>query len=451
MLAAIEEELEGEPFVAIGVHSPKFPNERDADMVREAVRRYGITHPVVVDSDHAIWQRYGVRAWPTLVLVDARGYVVGGLSGEPPRDRLLEAIRDVIATAKRDGATSDHALPLRREPVPPGSLAYPGKVIAAEDTIFVADTGHDQIVVARADGSEGFRVGDGQAGFRDGPIAEARFRHPNGMALAGDTLYVADTGNHAIRAVDLSEGTVRVVAGTGRMGRGVPMAAVPGTEAELRSPWDLAWDGARLYVAMAGSHQIWSYDPRAPGLIGPFAGNGRELRIDGPAATAAFAQPSGLALAEGVLYVADSEISTVRAIEDLDAKQPRVRTVCGSGDLFGFGDGDGVGDEVLLQHPIGIAAGDGALYVADTYNHKVKRVDPATGRCETLFGSVEPERLPEVPPGYSLKPAQRDIPAFFEPEGLSVRDREILVADTNNHRVVAVTLATGERRALLGG
>jgi hypothetical protein len=199
---------------------------------------------------------------------------------------------------------------------------------------------------------------------------------------------------------------------------------------------------------MAGSHQIWALEP-AKELVWPFAGTGYETRVDGPAHEAAFAQPSGLALVGESLYVADSEISSIRAVDDLDGNAT-VRTVCGSGELFGFGDRDGVGDEVLLQHPLGIAAGDGALYVADSYNHKVKRVDPATGECRTLYGNGRPERLPELFPGAALHAASPEEPAFFEPEGLAVHGGDLLVADTNNHRIVAVDLTSGARRVFLG-
>jgi DNA-binding beta-propeller fold protein YncE len=448
VLAAVEREFEDAPFVAIGVHSPKFPTERDEHAVREAVRRYGVTHPVVVDSGMRVWQEYGVNAWPTIVLVDAKGYVVGSGAGEPDVATLSKAVRQVLDAGERDGALSDHALPLKREPAPPGALSYPGKVIVHGELIVVADTGHDQVVVCDAEGRELSRIGDGQPGMADGGSAAARFRHPNGLAAEGDTLYVADTGNHAIRRVDLRTGGVTTVAGTGERGRGI----VPGGNARaiaLRSPWDVAWDGELLYVAMAGTHQIWVYDPSVE-EIAVFAGTGHERHNDGPAPVAAFAQPSGLALMDGALYVADSEISTIRAITDLHGRAT-VGTVCGSGDLFGFGDRDGVGDDVLLQHPIGIAAGDGVLYVADTFNHKVKSIDPATRECRTLFGDGEPERLPEVVPGYELPRGDPLTPSFHEPEGLALRDGELLVADTNNHRIVAVRIADGSRRAIVGG
>lgn len=442
MLAAVERELEGEPFLAVGVHSPKFPNERDPEMVREAVRRYGITHPVVVDSGMAIWSQYGVRGWPTLVLVGPSGHVLGMASGEPDGDALVRSVREVIAAAP--GPLGGPPLPLRPEPAPPGSLAYPGKVEASGDRLVVADTGHHQVVVADAEGAELLRVGSGLPGFADGGPGEARFHHPNGMAADGDRLFVADTGNHAIRAVSLATGEVSTLAGDGVMGRR------PGT---LRSPWDLAWDGRRLFVAMAGSHQIWVLDP---GGSGPrvFAGAGPEAGRDGPAARACFAQPSGLALLDGRLYVADSEISSIRVIDRLD-EDPFVRTVAGSGDLFGFGDRDGTGIRALFQHPMGVAAGDGRVFVADTFNHKARVLDPASGTVTTLFGDGSPERLPEVVPGRPLRPASPGGPAFFEPEGLAWRPGggagELVVADTNNHRVLAVALDGGGRRVLMGG
>ena len=435
MLAALERDLEGEPFLVVGVHSPKFPNENDAAMVREAVRRYGATHPVVVDPGRRIWDEWGVRGWPTLVLVDETGRIVAAGSGEPDGEALGDAVRQLVELGHREGTVRDGALPLRPEPVLPGSLSYPGKVIVGGDRVFVADTGHGHVVACDRDGAEVRRL--------------EGFHHPNGMALAGNALYVADTGSHTVKRVDLEDGSIETVVGTGEMSRELARGAYPARDVPLRSPWDLAWNGDMLFIAMAGSHQIWFYDPEDE-LAGPYAGTGHELRRDGRPDRAAFAQPSGLAVMDNSLYVADSEISSIRALDGLGTSEETVRTVCGSGELFGFGDVDGTGDAVRLQHPLGIAAGDGALYVTDSYNHKLKRVDPATGECVTLFGNGDPERLAELFPGAPLAPASPDVPAFHEPEGVAVADGELLVADTNNHRVVAVDLATGARRVFLG-
>jgi DNA-binding beta-propeller fold protein YncE len=322
---------------------------------------------------------------------------------------------------------------LRQEPERGHRFRYPGAVATAPDgRIFVADTGHNEVVVLDPEGAELLRVGAGD------------LNRPSGMVLAGDTLYVADTGNHAVRALDLASGRMTTVAGP-----------------PLRSPWGLAWDGRRLFVANAGTHQIWVYDPATAEAL-PFAGTGVEGGRDGDAEEAWFAQPSGLALMDGVLYVADAETSSIRAISDLEApapRRPRVRTICGAGDLFGFGDRDGVGPAAELQHPIGLAAGAGAVYVADTFNHKLRWIDPATGSCRTLAGGDGSELDPDPLPGSRLAPAQPDAPAFLEPEGLAISQpptppgplagkAELIVADTGNHRVLAVAIAGGARRLL---
>jgi DNA-binding beta-propeller fold protein YncE len=255
--------------------------------------------------------------------------------------------------------------------------------------------------------------------------------------VAGATLFVADTGNHAVRAVDLESGEVTtVVAPDAQEGR------------PLRSPWGLAWDddGNRLFIAAAGLHQIWIFDP-ATKQAGPFAGTGVEGGRDGEASEAWFAQPSGVALADGVLYVADSETSTIRAISHLD-RGPRVRTVCGAGDLFGFGDRDGAGPAAELQHPLGVAGCAGTLYVADSFNHKIRAVDPATGRCRTLFGGGGPELDPGTTDA-ELSAARPGVPAFSEPEGIAALEGRLLVADTGNHRILEVDIADGRRRAIL--
>ena len=419
MLAAIERELADEAFLVIGVHSPKFTAQRSPEMVKEAIRRLGVTHPVVLDPDAAITHSFGVRGWPTMTLVGPDGTILGQVSGEPEPQALLQALREVLDLARREGALSPRPLPLHPDPGDDHRLLFPGAVAAGADRLYVADTGHGAVVACDAQGNELQRYPAGQ---------------PHGLAVAGDgTLFVADTPNHAIRAFPQQQTT----------------AAPP-----LRSPWGLAWhpDSRRLFIANAGTHQILVHDPAA-NTTTIFAGTGVEGGRDGDAEQAWFAQPSGLALLDGVLYVADSETSSIRAISDLD-KRPRVSTVSGEGDLFGFGDRDGTGPAAAMQHPIGLTAGDGTLYVADTFNHKIRSIDPWTGNTRTIFGGGGPEIDPGTPTGSDIGPAQPDQPAFSEPEGLAWRPHdggELIVADTGNHRVLSVRLADGARRVLLGG
>jgi len=415
-LERIEKRFAGKPVVIIGVHSGKFDAEKDPARIRQAIGRYGITHPVVVDSSFSIWKRYHVSGWPTLVLIDTDGRIASASSGEPKRGMIGDVIQLMLDRAKKRGTLAKHPVRIKvPKQADTGPLAYPGKVaVAANGHIAIADSNHHRILIVAATGKQLAAIGSGIQGSVDGDFAAAAFNRPHGLVFGdhGRTLYVADTENHELRRIDLVKRRVTTIAGTGFKGRGDKDHG-PATSVALRSPWALALRGNDLYVAMAGAHQIWRYDIKAK-TIGVFAGSGTENIMDGDAATAAFSQPSGLSLRGDTLYVADSEVSAVRAI---DLRSKRVRTLVGTG-LFDFGDTDGAGDKVRLQHALGIVATRGGVYVADTYNNKIKRLDPKTRRMTTVVGSPDAKKT------------------LFEPGGIAaLANGRLLVADTNNHRL----------------
>lgn len=424
--------------VVIGVHSAKFTNERKIDNLRHILVRYDIDHPVVNDANFAIWRSYGARAWPTMVLIDPEGYVVATASGEGKGDAFDRAIAAVIQVFDEQGKIDRRPIAVtpERERLKASTLAFPGKVLADErgQRLFIADSNHHRIVVAGFDGRILTEIGGGgsardfELGDEDGPFEAARFYRPQGMALDGDLLYVADTENHTIRAANLVTRTVTTVAGSGRQaGWGADGGAA--RESSVNSPWDLALDGRLLFIAMAGSHQIWVMD-LTRGLVFPYAGSGQEARVDGRVADAAFAQPSGVAIDGRTLYVADSESNIVRAI----ALPPvnLVTTIAG-GDLFEFGHADGPGDKARFQHPLGVVTAAGLLYVADTYNHCIRQVDPATRAVKTFSGAGD-EGSADGPPRAAR---------FYEPGGLSATSDALYVADTNNHDIRRVALKDG--------
>lgn len=411
--------------VVIGVHSAKFDNEKDSESIRQAILRHDLEHPVVNDANFAIFNAYGARGWPHFTLVDPEGNIIGSTSGEGNYERFVAAIDATIRKfdAKIDRKEKTWALEKAKEQ--PGELAFPGKVLATADRIFIADSHHHRIVITDPSGRIQDSVGGPEEGFQDGPYSKARFNAPQGLALREGTLYVADCDNHAIRAVDLRSKSVTTVAGTGKQlwgGQGgSPL------EAGLNSPWDLAIDQNRLYIAMAGDHQIWLFD-LAANRIGPFSGSGREKLVDGPHAIACFSQPSGLSLGNGRLYVADAEVSGVREL-DPDPKG-KVRTILGTG-LFDFGDKDGVGDEARQQHVMGVLWHRGQLYIADAYNHKIKVVNPSTRAVRTFLG--------DGTKGKTDGKAAR----FQEPNGLSAWEDRLYIADTNNHLIRVCDLRSG--------
>lgn len=428
------EEKYADELVVIGVHSAKFENEGETDNIRRIIQRYELAHPVINDKDFQVWQLYGANAWPTFVLIDPAGEVVGYQSGEGIYDLFDEILGTMVVEWADEIDPTPLALVLERDSLVDSPLLFPGKVLAdvAHDRLFIADSNHNRIVVTDLTGRVQAVIGSGPAGLRDGSFESAQFFRPQGMTLADEnTLYVADTENHALRRVDLAAGLVATVAGNGTQVY-LRVDSAPAGETGLNSPWDVLYHDGLVYVAMAGQHQLWVYDP-AGETIRLFAGSGREELRDGPLLQGGLNQPSGLATDGRLLYFADSEASAIRSA-DLDPAGA-LATIVGTG-LFDFGDVDGVGDAVRLQHPLAVAYQDGLLYVADTYNSKIKRVDPAARRVQTLFGG---------PAGWQDGPE----PRFDEPGGLSVAGDRLYIADTNNHAVRVADLATGEVTTLV--
>ncbi|XP_056897596.1 NHL repeat-containing protein 2 [Takifugu flavidus] len=446
--------------VVVGVHSAKFPNEKVLDNIRSAVLRYDICHPVVNDSEACLWHELEVSCWPTLVFLGPRGNLLFSLVGEGHRDKQMLFSAAALRYYKERGLLKTHTVPIRlfRDSLPPSILSFPGK-IAIDDgnkRLAIADTGHHRVLMVSTTGQLLQVIGGPESGRKDGDLSEASFNSPQGVAIKGDTVYVADTENHLIRKIDLSAGKVSTLAGTGEQGTDKDGGA-PGPEQPISSPWDVTLgtaggdEGNVLWIAMAGTHQIWALfleDGKLPkgseskaGTCLRWAGSGNEEnRNNSYPHKASFAQPSGLASAPeepwSCLYVADSESSTVRT---LALKDGAVKSLVGGErdpmNLFAFGDVDGKGVDAKLQHPLGVAWApqQSRLYVADSYNHKIKVVDPKAKQCSTLAGTGEA--------GDAFGPAFHQS-LFNEPAGICVGSggKLLYVADTNNHRVKVLDL-----------
>jgi len=418
--------------VVIGVHSAKFENEKNSESIRKAILRYGLRHPVVNDADQKIWNAYDCSSWPTLVLIDPEGNFLGQTTGEGKYELLDKVIGKLVAEARKKKTLDEK--PIRfdtakfRDKVE-SPLYFPGKVLAdaGSDRLFIADSTNHRVVITDLKGNGVAVAGVGTPGRKDGPFSGAQFDDPQGMALNGDLLYVADRKNHCIRELDLKAKTVKTIAGTGEQDRDRGEGG-PALERGLNSPWDLLLDGDRLFIAMAGHHQIWTLSLKE-NRVDPFAGTGAERLRDGPHEVACFAQPSGLTTDGKFLYVADPEVSAVRKVP-MDG-QGRVSTIVGTG-LFDFGDEDGIGKEAKLQHDIAVQYHDGKVYVADTYNSKIKVIDLKDNAITTFLGGKKDDK----------------DPPFNEPAGLSLANGKLYVADTNAHRIRVVDLKTKELTTL---
>jgi thiol-disulfide isomerase/thioredoxin len=425
-LEKLEHEFPNE-LVVIGVHSPKFPGEQDSENIKSAVVRYGLKHPVVNDAKMKIWRAFGARSWPTLVLIDPQGGGVRMYSGEGNYEQIRGDINRLIAYHDSKKTLDRTPLYVHTEDTAMADtpLRFPGKVIvdAKNNRMAVADSSHHRVVLADLTGKVTEVYGDGTPGLVDGDQKTVRFNDPQGMAFDGGYLWVADRKSHALRRIDLKEKSTVTIAGTGKRGYDRNPSG-SGKAIALASPWDLLIVDGVMYIASAGTHQIWSMKMSEPGAVRNFAGTGQEDILDGPRLQANFAQPSGLASDGECLYVADSETSSIRAV---GIKKDEVNTFVGRG-LFEFGDKDGPGAKASLQHALGVAIHNGILYVADTYNNKLKTID-AKGVVKSWIGDG--------------KPGRADQPARFdEPGGIHLSNGKLYVADTNNHLIRVVDIAT---------
>lgn len=437
-LKQLEHEFPQE-LVVIGVHSAKFAGEQDTENIREAALRYEIEHPVVNDANQVIWRRYSAQTWPTLVLIDPEGYVVWAASGERDFEQMKEAIDHGLPYYRRQGLLKPAPRPeiIGEESLADTPLRFPGKVLVDEGgkRLFIADSGHNRIVVADLSGQVLHEIGSGEVGRANGSFSKCSFNHPQGMAVSGDMLYVADTENHLIRRVNFKTQKVDTIAGNGKKGAALfdgPGRKVGPRRAALASPWSLWLKDENLFIAMAGPHQIWRMNVNGRD-IAAYAGNGREDIIDGPLLPAvpyqqgfsSFAQPSELTSDGERLFVADSEGSAIRVVP-FDKRLPAVTLVGLTGTLFDFGDVDGVGPNVRLQHPLGVSWADGSIYVADTYNNKIKIIDPNQRSCRTVAGSGKPGN----------RDSDQGLTATFnEPGGIWASGEKLYIADTNNHLI----------------
>lgn len=409
--------------VIIGVHSPKFAHEANPEALAAAVERYGVHHPVLDDPDLQTWQQYAVRAWPTLVVIDPEGYVVAQHSGEGHAHALEVLVAELVSKHQANGTLHRGDGPYVPPRPQPSTLRFPAKaVVLPDNTFLVADAGHHALSHLGADAETLLRrIGSGQRGLVDGAPGVAQLNEPNGLCLlpnevAADVGYdvvVADTVNHSLRGVRLDDGSTTTVAGNGAQWmQGDPLPRQADARTPLSSPWDVVWHPGwgEVAVAMAGIHQIWSFDPRTCTLT-VRGGTTNEGLVDGDALQAWFAQPSGLAVDGTTLWLADSETSSLRRITN-----DVVHTEVGQG-LFDFGLVDGGRAEARMQHPLGCAVlPDGSVAVADTYNGAVRRYDPQTRELSTL------------------------VTGLAEPSDVVVEGEHLVVVESTAHRLTRVRL-----------
>lgn len=368
-VAALANRFRGEAsFVA--VHVPKFDCERDGSVAWAALQLEGAALPLANDAEWACWQHHGLSAWPSIVLIDAEGFTRARFVGDRGIEEAATMLQHLV-DANFEHAAGHAETPRLESPGARGALAEPGGLLATPARLYIADTGHHRVLECTHDGRILRRIGHGNRDFVDGLADVAGFNMPRGMALLQDRLYVADTGNHAIRRINTRTGEVDTLVGSGRGGDPVAGPLGMPKDSPLDRPWGLAAAESRLLITQAAGHQVWALE-LGTRVLRHVAGSGRFGDEDGDAATATFAQPTGIAAVGDSAYVLDASSSALRQVKLSDGS---VRTLFGRG-ILESGLKDGGARQALMQYPTALApmAGQAGLWIADTGNGALRRL-----------------------------------------------------------------------------
>lgn len=422
----IEEAFSSKQFIMIFIHSSRFGDAISTEHVALAALRHGIRFPVMIDNTLDAWNSYGVNDWPSYVIIDAEGTIMGSLSGEGKADRIIHAVERALEDGAQKGILLNKPLSFQSQPGPPSLLSFPGKIEIDREKghLFVSDTGHQRVLHLSLEKESSARIiaeYGGQAGFSDGRTIRASFRSPMGLCHSGETLFVADSENHAIRAIDLKAKEVTTVAGSGLAGFTPSYSGNP-NKISLNMPMDIISSGGYLFIAMAGLNQIWQFD-LDNNYISNFIGSGLEGIFDGPFSASSLAKPSGIAIIGQTMYIADSNSSSIRSA---DLTSRILSTLIGKG-LYHFGYIDGHFSDVLMMHPTGIDVIKSRLFIADTYNNAI--------RFSEIPGTVIRSLIGPKPDSSLAITEQSTIPTLCEPNDVVYHNGKLFIADSGNHQI----------------
>ncbi|MDR6095086.1 hypothetical protein [Stenotrophomonas sp. SORGH_AS_0321] len=393
---------------------PRFDFEREEAASLKLLRRQGLHSIALLDSDWDGWRRFGVTAWPTIVLMDVYGRESSRLVGLGQPGELDRALNELCGSVQPSAFE-----PLRElHPEPRLPLCFPTGLAVTTERLYIADSGHHRVLECTHGGRVVRQFGQGTPDFMDGGAQEAAFNRPQALVVERESLYVADTGNHALRRINIITGQVDTLCGSGRPGEPLEGQVNDPRSVALNHPTGLALADNELHVAMAGDNRIWSYHLGQRRLTRR-AGSGAIDQRDGSGNVAAFAQPTGLAVVQQALYVADALASSIRCVQ---LRGDLVQTLIGQG-VWNHGSEDGPRDRASLQFPQAIALSPDAplLWIADAGNGRLRTLRLGGGELVT---QALPRRL-------------------HGPAGLAVGSGAVWIAETDAHAVLRFDPASG--------
>ncbi len=425
----------GSKLTVIGVHVGKFEGDKASESVRKAVLKYDIDYPVINDNNSRIANLFAIKAIPSFALINVHGDLYETYEGDKKIGAIKKAIDKLISKYKFEISRDSLPEVLEKYSVIGNVLSFPAHIEYVYDfsyksrsmpAFLISNSAKNSIIATSIIGDIAVQVGSGQVGFKDGKFGEAMFNSPRGLAFHAGKLYVADSGNSAIREIDFKTEEVRTILGSGVRGGIIDQKNnLDSSEIELSLPLDVDFFPTKndLVIANSGSNQILSYDLKGKKLK-VIAGNGKNGIQDGKYPQNSLSETSALSSYAGKLYFVDSGSSSFRVLDEGE-----VKTLIGNSEMkFGYKNGDK--SIALMQHPSGLLVDDTGAYISDGLNNRIRKYDFTTAQIRDLAGNGK------------AGDKSGAITEFDEPVGIaSILDR-LFIIDSGNNRLLALNRGT---------
>ena len=361
-----------EMLTAISIHIPKFTAELDNKLIFDAHTRLNAHVLAVNDKNCASWQDYSIESWPTFVLIDCNGMFVDLIIGDMQYKQIESKIADLVLDVSENLSNKSKDMKPNPKNKSFSTLNNPRAILLHNDLIYISDTGNNRILECTIDGHIKRTFGNSLALNMDGIASEAAFNRPVGLCISREHLYVADTGNHAIRRIRLLDGFVDTLLGNGAPGRSDEKVVSDYQDIQFNNPTAISVMQESIVVADSGNNCLWIYNlvNRHFSLL---VGSGELGLVDGTGAKAQMAHPLAISGSSNYLYIAEGSSSSIRTVA---VPEGRINTLIGHG-LFHFGLSDGSKQTASLQYPCDLEIDNkrSLIWIVDSYNRKIRTLD----------------------------------------------------------------------------
>lgn len=406
------EERFGNKLTVIGVYAAKFEGGKNEDEIRSAIIKYDINHAVINDSALKLSTEFAAKASPTFVLIKPNGRKYKKYEGVGDLEKMEDGVKKLVKKYRFD---------VNRKPLPilpekfskianvlsfPSKLEYSGNLNLNSrnvSAIFIANSGQNNVIVSSLLGTILVKIGSGREGFSDGDFFNAEFRNPQSILFDDQKLYIADTGNHAIRIADFRTNKVSTLIGSGKKGD-IVKNEIAAKGFNLASPTDIEFfpDKKHIIISNAGNNQILSYDLENQ-KIKALAGNGESKNKDGISPNNSLTQTADMVVVKDKIYFVDALSSSLRSLD----KSGNVKTLV---------DKD-------LQNPVGLTSDGDSLYIADSFNNRIAKYSISAQKISNFIGAKAGDLV-----GKKTE--------FNSPEAILKINNYFYISDANNNRVI---------------